>query len=175
MRNLNGMAEHVAYEVEMLVEIARRLTPPLADTVTTNAYLESFLIHARALDDFLEKSDGKEDNDVIARDYYGGWAPKTSLPPGLRKVINKRVAHLTDVRAKPHEGVQPSDILRPLLGTFCAFADKLSAGRWPEVDNAAGMARRFLADPVPIVAGIPSTPTLTVGKSADYRPHFDNP
>lgn len=88
MPNLDGMAEHVAYEVNMLVETARRLTPPLADTVTINAYVESFLIHARSLDNFLRPiPTGRQSprkGDVFAQHFYAKWIGRGSLPDGLR-------------------------------------------------------------------------------------------
>src|SRR5659263_136980 len=146
MPNLDGMAEHVAYEVNMLVETARRLTPPLADTVTNNAHLESFLIHARSLDNFLRPiPKNPQQDDVFAQHFYAKWIGKGSLPDGLRDDVNKRVAHLTDTRVGEQADVSPAGVARSLLGSFCDFSAQLGAGKWPALDEAEAVALGYLA------------------------------
>src|SRR5664280_3035604 len=53
--DLRDAMEHLVYELWMLAETSRRIRAAQrdADTVATNAYLESMLFHVRALSDFF--------------------------------------------------------------------------------------------------------------------------
>lgn len=91
--------EHIGYEVEMLVETAVLLGELRADTVTHDAVLESFLVHARLLDGFLAHRHPEEEDpnadDVFAVDYAPEWDPRHFMPGQERAIANKQVAHLT--------------------------------------------------------------------------------
>ncbi len=158
---LDGMASHVVYEVEMLVLTCRELlargvdeiphfgVPSVADVeadrLLNNVLVESFLIHARSLDDFLAFTGGKrKPDDVFAIDYIQSWVPGEVLTKDVRDVINKRVAHLTINRLRFLVGVQPSEISRWLLSSFRDFVDTLPPEHWPALHRAASTALHHL-------------------------------
>ena len=147
---LNGMAGHIAYEVEMLVLTSRELlarglgdlsatvSPTDADRLISNLLVESFLIHARSLDDFLTYGQAqRRPGDVLALDYNDEWAPTDVLAASVRAVINRRVAHLTLDRLVFLVGIQPAIISRRLLATYREFVDTLPALQWPALNHAA--------------------------------------
>ena len=155
--DLWGLAGHVAYEVEMLVLTCRELlarglnelsdteVPTDADRLLNNLLVESFLIHARSLDDFLSYSESeRRPGDVLAVDYNAAWVPGEVLPASVRGVINRRVAHLTIDRLVFLVGVQPAIISRRLLSGFREFVATLPELQWPALDRAATRARDHL-------------------------------
>jgi len=103
---LRKMSKHVAYEWDMLVDLAN-LLPGLEgapNKLVRYACIESFLMHARQLLLFLyEGPTRKRDDDVYAVQYAATWAtvrPK-EVPPSLlemKDAVDKRVAHLTTQR-----------------------------------------------------------------------------
>lgn len=152
-----GLAGHIAYEVEMLVLTCRELlarglnelsdteAPTDADRLLNNLLVESFLIHARSLDDFLSYGEPeRRPGDVLAVDYNAAWVPGEVLPARVRDVINRRVAHLTIDRLVFLVGIQPAIIARRLLSGFREFAATLPELRWPALDRAATRARDHL-------------------------------
>lgn len=73
-------------------------------SVIANALLESFTIHARALQEFLYAERAQPD-DVIAEDFFVSpnvWRDARSEPPSVlewvRRRVGKEVAHLTYAR-----------------------------------------------------------------------------
>lgn len=122
-----------AYEVWMMRETADRLARGESDTVTRNALLESFLIHARALVGFF--GDKHKPDDIVARDYVATWAEE--VPPSLRDEcnrINKQVAHLTTARhtaavpQKRHDVAAIRQRLEDLIGRFLPQVDSALLG-----------------------------------------------
>lgn len=107
-KTLQEMAEDVSYEMSQLalstVLIESRRYPTQGGTdeqrAIGNALLESALVHARSLDEFLGKEKRGQDDDVIARDYLPEWEPKHALKPAERESVNKRLAHITTERRK---------------------------------------------------------------------------
>lgn len=110
-QDLVEISNHLLYEIQMLFETARALAT--ADRAserdvrmwaTHNALLESFIIHARVLLDFLYSSRRKPD-DVIAQDFLdnaSAWLQQRPKKSRLLKTSHKRVgkelAHLTYAR-----------------------------------------------------------------------------
>jgi hypothetical protein len=79
--------EAVRFEHSMAVETATRvgLTFPMDfdEFITNVAFLESFLVHARNLDEFLS-SRGWKDTDVKASDFVTGFPPDMFALPEHR-------------------------------------------------------------------------------------------
>lgn len=107
---LRGASKHLWYEIWMALSVARVLSSPLfGPGVTTNAFLESFALHARALVGFF--FGGKRDpDDVVASDFFAGpkqWQRlRGKQDPVLKPVsarVGKEIAHLSYVRL----GVMP--------------------------------------------------------------------
>jgi hypothetical protein len=95
--------EHVGYEAEMLVGTADLLRRMSEATIAHDAVLESFLVHARLLDDFLAHDVPKpgtlSEDDVVARHYLPNWPLAPVMSKSERDLANKMVAHLTTARA----------------------------------------------------------------------------
>jgi hypothetical protein len=129
------MAEHVAYEAFMLAGTTQlieknfpppsRVKAPMRDVVR-NALLESSLIHIRVLDDFLSRYAPARTDDVVAGDFLSSWEPRTCLTQDERDYLNKRLMHLTTVRA---EGPAPWQLgkARELMNNFREFLQALEA------------------------------------------------
>lgn len=154
---LDGMAGHIAYEVEMLALTSRELlargvgdlslmlTPSDADRLLSNILVESFLLHARSIDDFLTCThERRRKGDVVAIDYNDEWVPSIVLAASVRTLINRRVAHITLDRLVFLVGVQPAIISRRLLARYREFAATLPAQQWPALNRAASAAGEHL-------------------------------
>jgi hypothetical protein len=97
--NLVDASEHLLYEIEMFVGTANLLMSTQPDSIITNALLESYAIHARALTDFFYPPRTYKKNDVIAENYVPDWRDKR---PSMSKTLsdardrtNTEIAHLT--------------------------------------------------------------------------------
>ena len=138
--------EHLRYEVRMLHGTAQALRDSARDQdgtigrITRYALLESFLIHARVLINFLY--DGpKWDDDVAAEDFFDKneqWTKhrpaKSCLLRENQERINKAVAHLTKVRAglkpemKQWECWEIENEIGGILVQFCTLAPECRLG-----------------------------------------------
>jgi hypothetical protein len=102
---LRQASDHLYYEIWMLMSLARiMLTGEYEKAPISNALLESFTIHTRALLDFFYSVNPWED-DVIAEDFFRDPIEWLDLRPEmtneLMKVnrrVGKEVAHLTYAR-----------------------------------------------------------------------------
>jgi hypothetical protein len=105
VEELKAVLERLKYEVWMLWSLANILaTDNQGKGVIHNALLESFLIHARILIEFLYKNEPYEDT-VRASQYFTSdslWKsirpPKTELLKKTVKDAHKQLAHLTYTR-----------------------------------------------------------------------------
>jgi hypothetical protein len=109
------LIQHVEYEVVMLrgclVEFTERdqggvmdLDVDAPSRIARTAFLEVFLVHARALDDFLG-TERKYADDLWAGDFIGSsWRPHEEttplarVSPRIREEINKQLAHISTER-----------------------------------------------------------------------------
>lgn len=161
--------EHIAYELEMLVWTAMTLYRDSAGNSASvltlsqnarNAVLESLLVHARILDDFLMNRAGPRGDDVCAK-HFAPWDERAELPaetikkervtwtfmPGpSREQANKRVAHFTQKRLDGGESkeVRYLDVAHAIATAFVAFLDRVSEhdqGRSDWFATAASYAR----------------------------------
>jgi len=141
---------HLRHEVVQLAAMAVTLsvdnlvlTPQRSATWVGNALLESFLLHARTVADFLRNHhDNPKDrraDDVLAVDYLPSWQPRDALSRDDRRGINKQLAHLSIKRLPGSE--------RPWH--FAAIASRLLAGMGTflaEFLDAPSEARRITDD-----------------------------
>lgn len=118
IEDLQKASEHLHYEFWMMQQLPRmyamadqelsRTQEPHADVrIRANAFLESFLIHARVLMDFMYPDNPRPD-DVLAEEFFDvpdEWTsirkPFDKLSDELQKVkgrVGKEVAHLTYAR-----------------------------------------------------------------------------
>ena len=143
--------EHVAYELEMLVWTAMALyrdsaaypAPVLGlSQDARNAVLESFLVHARILDDFLLNRTGQDDDDVCAK-HFAPWDESAGLPAEMikkkrrfwtfmpshsREQANKRVAHLTQKRLDDgkNKEIRYLAVAQAIATAFLAYLDRVA-------------------------------------------------
>jgi hypothetical protein len=147
---LEVMTESIGYEIHQLAGCmtllkrgeARKLGDPAAAGITTNALLESALIHCRSLDDFfgLLRTEGTTD-DVFATDFDPEWPARRVLNGKERASINKRLAHLTTQRISGPERWELQAFDR-MLNTFADFLDGLeqrqpARRQWFKIDRAS--------------------------------------
>lgn len=136
---LRAASDHLYYEVMMLKRTMERLTSGPEDDVVSNALLESFTIHARALMDFFYPSEIPQVTDVIAQDFIGdgqSWEEVRGDQPEIfgkaRRRVNKEIAHLTYDR----QTVTPA-LRGPILeisNKFLANVPKrLLGSHWPTI------------------------------------------
>lgn len=128
--------EHLSYEIEMFTATIGRISRGGLDVVEKNVMLESFLIHARCLFDFLYPSKETRSNDVIADDYFSDSTEfRKKLPSSLpiesylKRRTGKEVAHLTYDRLKitPEEKVwQISDVHNQIVSALEIFFNSLT-------------------------------------------------
>lgn len=100
--DLMEMLTHVQYELDMLFETSLALADG-HEWVIQNALVESFVVHARSLDEFFFKEDRRNPrNRVTAEDYvHSSCAQKPDRPEVLENLWNQvsiRVAHLLTER-----------------------------------------------------------------------------
>ena len=94
--------EHLNYEIDMLRGTTELLkTGGTGNRILSNACIESFTIHARALMHFLYPV-SERDSDVLAADFFddaGYWLKNRPEEPKefakARDRVNKEIAHLT--------------------------------------------------------------------------------
>jgi len=105
IEELQESSNHLFYEVWMLTSVANGLASGIAGQgPIANALLESFVIHVRAIMDFLYAEKPQSD-DVIAEDFFVSPEQWTRIRPALSDVLSqakrragKEVAHLTYAR-----------------------------------------------------------------------------
>ena len=129
---------HVQYELEMCAASATRAaTPNGRDDIEANAYLESTLLHARNLYEFLVANrKSPRDDDLLRADFTRrDWSASEHAPEAVRRLataipdVNKHLSHLTwarvgDVAAAAWTPLQIADDLAQLVR---AWAIHLSA------------------------------------------------
>jgi hypothetical protein len=135
--DLQQLAGLVAYEYSMLIgcyeffEMQEFSLDP-ATEVEHNAHLEAFLVHCRALWDFLE-SNRTYDDDVTADQFIPGWAPASRLSRYERTAINKQLAHISsnrlDYESSDEKGWNIGPMTQTLVTAFNQFCDALPADR----------------------------------------------
>lgn len=102
---LDRAAGHLNYEYEMLRTIVRELSTGTRPQWLTNALLESFVIHLRALIDFFYTPARTKPDDMLATDYFPDPKAWEAAIPSMSEVLrnardraHKEIAHLTYAR-----------------------------------------------------------------------------
>jgi hypothetical protein len=144
-----AVSPHIHYEWWMLQETARALSAGLQPVWQRNAVLEAFVMHGRALVEFLWTPPAGRHfrTDVLAADYFdpsSDWTlPDEPVPPLLRpltKRANVQIAHLSYERlVERPSGWLQSDMADALSAHMVRFvAQALPHGRLdPQLDWAS--------------------------------------
>lgn len=133
---LKKASAHLHYEVWMLASTANALASGIAvQGWLPNALLESFVIHLRALSDFLY-AEAKKPDDVLASDFFGPeeWSKlrpvESELLKKARLRAHKEIVHLTYERlnvtpeTKPWMFIEIANEIHSVLGVFLQHAPK---------------------------------------------------
>ncbi|HEY3755567.1 MAG TPA: hypothetical protein VGL42_05410 [Opitutaceae bacterium] len=87
--------DHVLYEMTMMLRAKAATEQADPKTFEHSAFLESFVIHVRALDEFFTKPDKKRrDDDMAPGDFVAGWVEKVGRDSDADR-MHKEIAHLT--------------------------------------------------------------------------------
>ena len=119
----------VRFEYQMAVATAIRahqLLHPSDDDefIAGVAFVESFLVHARCLDEFLA-SRGNYRTDARASDFVAEFSDPP-LEPGVRDSINRALQHITLYRQDGHLPWVPLELLVPIVEAMDHFIKDLA-------------------------------------------------
>jgi len=136
---LEDAADAIVYEISMLLntryvhadaqaklQAATTLRDRTYWITAQNAAVESFLLHYRNLQQFLNNL--KFVTDAKAIDYVSTWKPDPRLnTPDEDKRLNQRLAHLTYDRATHKRGWNLEELERRLCPVLTTFLDQLDS------------------------------------------------
>ncbi len=149
-------SEHLLYEVERLEELVHLIAAHTKEGATRDALIESFLVHARLIAQFLDWHRSPPWPDDMLAEHFVRWTANPPPPTITRATIdgiNKRVAHLSYAREHASAGGDTwafSGIAKPLLervGEFVCAA--MSAKPYPLSAGWNDWARRHHVGPGP--------------------------
>ncbi|HYD93348.1 MAG TPA: hypothetical protein VEB18_02745 [Candidatus Paceibacterota bacterium] len=129
--------EPLVYEIKMLNDTFKLYS--LHKEPLQSAILESFLLHARILIDFLE-SNRKNKDDLTCSDFtdINGnplQGEVVNLKVGVKEAINKHLAHLTLKRTNGKAQWRMGEIRNELNKSFRSFVAKCADSNFPEQPN----------------------------------------
>jgi hypothetical protein len=110
----------------------------------STALLESFLIHARAVDEFLGGRGNVQKDDLTASAYAQTWNRTGCLTHEDRTQMDKQLAHLTTQRVERGQW-EIHGLARVVARTFLDWVDLLDVDYQKAVAAPAGHARRLVA------------------------------
>ncbi len=129
-QQLEDTAADITYEVCTLIQAydlyayfgTRASESDFAETchAIANCALESFLLHYRALKEFLNDSPKQKSDDIKASDYVMGWKPTGTwlADTGETVRIHKRLAHITTTRGNINGLWSPDQMKQQVLIAF---------------------------------------------------------
>lgn len=144
LEELQESSNHLFYEVWMFTSLANGLASGIAGQgPIANALLESFVIHVRAIMDFLY-ADRPQTDDVIAEDFFASPEQWTKIRPALSEFLSqakrragKEVAHLTYARldvtpeTKPWRFIEIAKEIMAVMDIFLKNVPKEQLGsKW---------------------------------------------
>jgi hypothetical protein len=137
VKELQEASNHLQYEISILTSLAHGRASGFAGQGSiANALLESFIIHVRAVMDFLY-ADKPQTDDIIAEDFFDTPQQWTDKRPTLSELLSqtkrragKEVAHLTYARldvkpeTKPWPFVQITNEISTVINKFLEHVQK---------------------------------------------------
>lgn len=145
------VARDIRFEVHALwstaLEYASRPRDVFGSDITIdNALLESCLVHARLLADFLDVKKPQYE-DVLAVHYLPNWDSRDTLTKAERDRINWTIMHLSAERSRVGEGidlVETAERVLQVMGRFIGEITDPDVHGWfaPVVSERAAFARR---------------------------------
>ncbi len=159
---LKAASDHVHYEIQMLRgTMALLASRAIGTSVLSNALIESFTIHARALMHFLYPK-LPQDSDVLAEDFFedaSTWmAARPDEPAAFgtaRGRVNKEIAHITYDRQlvtpelKGWDFITLGNAILEVVQVFLrTVSQHLLGSRWQQADTECGSGISMAARPV---------------------------
>jgi hypothetical protein len=150
---LREASDHLYYEIQMLRStMALLATGAFGESILSNALIESFTIHARALMHFLYPPEHAQSSDVLAEDFFddaGRWMAIRPEEPAVfgtaRGRVNKEIAHLTYDRQlvtpelKGWDFVALGNAILKIVQVFLsAIPKRLLGSRWQQIGAECG-------------------------------------
>lgn len=126
-RNLPDALDHVLYEFKMLELTGRRLCEVRSPGETMSVYLESFIIHARCIDEFFcARTDAR--NKMRPCHFVDDYPCKSEEHTHIRRMHNE-VAHLSYDRKRPEGRADwpVKAVALPLFSVCLDFLRKIEA------------------------------------------------
>jgi hypothetical protein len=110
----------------------------------STAMLESFLIHARAVDEFLGGRGRAREDDLSATAFAPEWSRRGCLSDNHRTQMDKQLAHLTTHRIERGQW-EIHGLARDIASTFLDWVSLLDPDRRADVEAPTEHAQRLTA------------------------------
>jgi hypothetical protein len=141
-RELVDFSEHVLYEMMMVVGIPRQFDAASMNEIMMNALLESFVMHARQLENFF--FDHAETGDPVASNYFDDAKSDWKMVRGkedsdLKEMVARvstEIVHLTLHRIQPKKVWNLLDIANRIETLSLKFLERAPATRISQPDKA---------------------------------------
>lgn len=134
---LDNKVKPLMYEVNMLnnaFDLYWKIYK--ADPVLPSLILESFLLHARILIDFIEDNRKSKDDltcsDFVDNDNKSIQGVSVNLKSDTKKALNKHLTHLTQTRLAVKPGWNITDIKYSINGAMEIFINKCADSNFPD-------------------------------------------
>lgn len=143
------IARELRYELGMACFTHARLTRAASSdenalsTGMLAALVESFIAHARLMDEFLGGRPNVRKDDVVASQHVPSWAGRGFLTVEDRNRADKQLLHFT-TRRRQRERWPIHAIARGLASTYLEFYDLLQADDQYELEGTALAAREMI-------------------------------
>jgi hypothetical protein len=124
---LDKTAEHVLYEIDVLVDQVLELDKRSAGDAISIALIEASLAHIRLLDEFFSRTSKPSayPKQLIARDWVPAWTPIHVISQSDRAAIGERLAHLSAARDAFRDWAI-ADMTNTCVTTFQTFLTELT-------------------------------------------------
>lgn len=150
-QEIERAGERVAHSYESLTYAAKWIASHEKQDQDWNAHIESFLVHARKLMQFLDPHSAPWPDDVVIADFLGDERTySVDVGRDVRDQINKRLAHLTHAAVLgdgPNTEWPLSDMLDAITTAMEAFVGDLRgtshAALIDRLERAAGQVPHF--------------------------------
>jgi hypothetical protein len=138
---------HIGYEVIMCASSCLNMVKSTGNV--RYAFLESELIHARALFEFLTTTKRPRSDDIVRTDFAEDWEPSPADAVATLKDqvpdIHKNLAHLTWARV---------DDQRPVPWSYVVIATNIVAVAWDWAVHVTESEGKHIDDPQAVAHGL---------------------
>ena len=140
---------HIVYEIDTMVTATlrhREIEDAGGDWIERNINLESALLHARALIEFLVRKSGRDDY-MFPSDFGSGWDTSQCREVASQLgALNAHLAHLTWTRLDKDAPRVSRTLIYDVLtdsGAFASYLKKNGRLGWQAIEEAIAEAKRL--------------------------------